>query len=269
MTFRFRMPLLRLPVLRRPLRSVLPNSEPAYCAPVDPDPDRGFPHDGDIVLSVDDASVSRDGITLLPPTSLTVAAGECVAVRGENGAGKTTLLRVLAGRLRPTGGSAALAGRTVDERCPEVRRAIAALIDPPALYPDLTVADHLEFIVAAWTPFDERNAPETADPSAGLTARQSAVKVALRAFGLSPLRDRFPDELSSGQRQLAALAVTFARPARVILLDEPEQRLDPDRLALLEAEIRRASERGISVVFASHSTALVAAVAHRSVRIAA
>lgn len=265
MTFRFRMPVLRLPVLRRPLRSVLPNSEPAYCAPVDPDPDRGFPHDGDIVLSVDDASVSRDGITLLPPTSLTVAAGECVAVRGENGAGKTTLLRVLAGRLKPTSGSAALAGDTVDERRPEARRAIAALIDPPALYPDLTVADHLEFIVAAWAPFDERNVPETVVPSVD----PSAIEAALRAFGLSPLRDRFPDELSSGQRQLVALAVTFARPARVILLDEPEQRLDPDRLALLAAAIHGASERGISVVFASHSAALVAAVAHRSVRVAA
>lgn len=261
MTFRFRMPMLRLPVLRRPVRSALPSSEPAYCAPVDPDPDPGSPHTGDIVLSVDDASVSRDDITLLPPTSFAVTAGECVAVRGENGAGKTTLLRVLAGRLRPTSGSATLAGRTVDERRPEVRRAIAALIDPPALYPDLTVADHLEFIVAAWAPFVERHEPETAAPT--------VVDAALDAFGLSRLRDRFPDELSSGQRQLVALAVTFARPARVMLLDEPEQRLDPDRLALLAAAIRRASERGISVVFASHNSALVAAVAPRSVRIAA
>lgn len=259
MTFRFRMPMLR-----RPVRSALPRSEPEYCAPVDLDPDPGSPRTGDIVLSVDDASVSRDGITLLPSTTFAVAAGECVAIRGENGAGKTTLLRVLAGRLRPTGGSATLAGRTVDERRPEMRRAIAALIDPPALYPDLTVADHLEFIVAAWAPFAERHEPDTVVPPAD----PSAVEGALRAFGLSRLRDRFPDELSSGQRQLVALAVTFARPARVMLLDEPEQRLDPDRLALLAAAIRRASHRGISVVFASHNSALVAAVAHRSVRIA-
>ena len=209
--------------------------------------------------------MSRDGVPLLEPVSLAITAGECIAVRGENGAGKTTLLRVLAGRLRPTRGTATFIGQPVDERRPEVREAIAALIDPPALYPDLTVADHLAFIAAAWQPFVGTASGPCLDPVPVPTPPDQLIA----QFGLAAVTNRFPDELSSGQRQLVALAVTFARPSRVVLLDEPEQRLDSARRALLASALRDAGERGIAVVFASHDDAVIASVAQRSVWIGA
>lgn len=208
------------------------------------------------LLSARSVEIARDGITLLPPTSLDVAPGECVAVRGPNGAGKTTLLRALAGRVRPTGGTVSLLGRPVDERTSRTREAIAALIDPPALYPDLTVAEHLDLVATAWAP------RAGADPA--VAARDS-----IGAFGLEPLRLRFPHELSSGQRQLVALALAFVRPSRVLLLDEPEQRLDPERRGRLADAISAAAAGGSAIVFAAHDAELVAAVAHRSVGISA
>ncbi|MBO2989860.1 ABC transporter ATP-binding protein [Leucobacter tardus] len=217
------------------------------------------------MLSADAVSVSRDGVALLEPASLDITAGECIAVRGDNGAGKTTLLRVLAGRLRPTCGTATFMGQPVDERRPGVREAIAALIDPPALYPDLTVVDHLAFIAAAWQPFAGTVSGPCLDPIPVPTPPDQLIA----QFGLTAVTNRFPDELSSGQRQLVALAVTFARPARVVLLDEPEQRLDPSRRALLASALRDAGERGIAVVFASHDDAVIASVAQRSVWIEA
>ncbi len=211
------------------------------------------------MLAAEEVSVSADGAVLLPTISLSIEPGESVAVLGPNGAGKTTLLRLLAGRIRPGSGRVTLRGAALDERRSEVRREIAALIEPPALYPDLVLAEQLALIEAAW-------ASETrGSAGAGLVAGLGSA--ALDAFGLEPLRDRFPHELSSGQRQLASLAVVFARPANLLLLDEPEQRLDPDRRALLASAMGDARTRGASVVFASHDAELVERVADRRIRV--
>jgi len=203
-----------------------------------------------VLLEAERVAVDLDGSTLLPETTLRVQPGECVAVLGANGAGKTTLLRVLAGRLPPSSGRVHLSGAPLRERDTRVRRAIAALIDPPTLYPDLTLRENLALIEAAWS---------GDHPSLGIAA--------LDVFGLQDLALRFANELSSGQRQLASLAVTFARPAHILLLDEPEQRLDPDRRSLLAQAMRTARSRGVAVVFASHAPDLVDQVADRAVRI--
>ena len=205
-----------------------------------------------MLLEAESASVVLDGATLLPPTSLRADPGECVAVLGANGAGKTTLLRVLAGRMRLTTGSATLRGAPLDEIRREIRREIAALIDVPTLYPDLTLRENLALIEAAWSGEGR---------GSGLGAS------ALEVFGLTGLATRFANELSSGQRQLVSLAVTLARPANVLLLDEPEQRLDPDRRGMVAEAVLDARSRGAAVVFASHDAELVARVADRSVRV--
>lgn len=207
------------------------------------------PVPAEVVLAAGRVAVEIDGATLLPATSVDLAAGRCVAVRGPNGAGKTTLLRVLAGRLRPSSGAAALFGRPLDEREREVRRHIAALIEPPTLYPDLTVVDHLALIEAAW----EGEPAGAAWPGLGAAA--------IDRFGIAALAERFPNELSSGQRQLVSLAVTFARPASALLLDEPEQRLDPDRRGLVAEAILEARAAGVAIAFASHDAVLVERVA--------
>lgn len=195
----------------------------------------------DSALVATQVAVEIDGFSLLPATSLRLESGRCLAVLGENGAGKTTLLRVLAGRIRATVGSVTLEGVPLDERRPEVRAAIAALIEPQTLYPDLTLQDHLELVTAAWG---------SGDPGE-----------ALRRFNIEALRERFPHELSSGQRQLVSLAVTFARPCSILLLDEPEQRLDPGRRGLVAEALIEARDRGIAVAFATHDAALVGQVA--------
>ncbi|QIK64375.1 ABC transporter ATP-binding protein [Leucobacter viscericola] len=203
--------------------------------------------DDSAVLVADQVAVSIDGFSLLSPTSLSLEPGACVALRGANGAGKTTLLRVLAGRQRATAGSVTLAGAPLDERRADQRAALAALIEPPTLYPDLTLRDQLALISAAWGEGD----PEQA----------------LSRFGIEELHERFPHELSSGQRQLVSLAVTFARPCSVLLLDEPEQRLDPDRRKLVAAAILEARDRGVAVAFATHDQTLAERVAQAELAI--
>ena len=203
------------------------------------------------LLVADGVGVEIDGAELLAPTSLRLVAGECVAVRGQNGAGKTTLLRVLTGRLRASTGAVRLRDEPLDERRADHRAAIAALIEPPTLYPDLTLQDQIALIEAAW--LGARASSDAANQGLGADT--------IELFGLQSLRERFPHELSSGQRQLVSLAVTFARPAHVLILDEPEQRLDPDRRSLVAEAIQLVRARGAAIAFATHDASLVERVA--------
>ncbi|OUE18214.1 Nickel import ATP-binding protein NikO [Clavibacter michiganensis] len=202
-------------------------------------------------VEVERVSVVVDGTPLLRPTDLTAAAGEAVAVTGPNGAGKTTLLRVLAGLTRPSTGSARVGGRPVDERRAEFRRAVSGAVGHPPVARDLTLAEHLAVIAASWGSDADAARARAADH--------------LESWRLAPLARRFPHELSSGQSQLAALAMATVRPYEVLLLDEPEQRLDPDRLQLVIGILRAELEAGRTLVLATHSPVLRDAVARRSV----
>jgi ABC-2 type transport system ATP-binding protein len=203
---------------------------------------------------VDRVEVSVGGETLLAPVSFSLGAGEALAVRGPNGSGKTTLLRVLAGLTRPTNGTVTIAGHSVDERDRAFRARVAALIGLPPLARNLTLREHLALIAASWG-FGIADSGERAD---GL----------LHDLGINRLSSRFPHELSSGQLQLFALALTLSRPFEVLLLDEPEQRLDPDRLELVGGLLRAVVDGGASVILASHSQDLVDRIADSTVNVA-
>lgn len=199
------------------------------------------------LVHFEDVGVVLDGNVLLLEAAGSVRAGEVLALTGANGAGKTTLLRVLAGLIEPTAGTVRIAGRSPDDRDRRFRTALGALIGPPQTARDLTVAEHLQFIAATWgTP---------------ATAGAAQAQELLEELGIAPLGRRFPHELSSGQTQLVSLALTFARPARVLLLDEPEQRLDADRLELVISAIRVRAQAGTAVVLATHHPRMLEALA--------
>ncbi|WP_417562373.1 ABC transporter ATP-binding protein [Microbacterium sp.] len=205
------------------------------------------------ILEAHDAAYAIDDQMLLEPVDLSIAPGECVAVRGENGAGKTTLLRLLAGHLRPTAGTVLFDGDTVDERRADVRACVSVAIGPPDVYPDLTVREQLRLIATSW-----RMPPAEAD---------ATVDAVLADLELAPLSARFAHELSSGQTQLYHLACALVRPFEVLILDEPEQRLDRDRRSVLAGVLRGVRRRGATIVFATHDPRLVAEVADRSVHL--
>lgn len=198
------------------------------------------------LLTATALTVTVDEQVLLPPASLSLAPGQALAVRGPNGAGKTTLLRVLAGLTPATSGSVLLDGEPLHIRRREHRAAIAAMIGSPPLARDLTLIEQLRFVRATWGD----------DAAAG----EREARTGLDELDIAHLETRYPSELSSGQLQLFALALTLARPCRVLLLDEPEQRLDANRRSLVADALRRRLDTGCAVAFATHSTALVDAV---------
>ncbi|MEV0866471.1 ATP-binding cassette domain-containing protein [Brachybacterium paraconglomeratum] len=203
------------------------------------------------VVAFEAVGVLREESVLLLEASGGAAAGEVLAVTGPNGSGKTTLLRVLAGMLAPTAGRVRVAGRRPDDRDPAFREALAALIGPAQTARDLTVLEHLQFVGATW--------------GSGASAARARGRELLEELRILPLAGRFPHELSSGQSQLVSLALTLARPSAVLVLDEPEQRLDPDRLDLVIDALSARARAGTAIVLASHSPRLVEELAERRI----
>jgi ABC-type multidrug transport system ATPase subunit len=182
-------------------------------------------------------------LVALDAVSFTLEAGEVCAVTGPNGAGKTTLLRCVVGADRPDAGQVLLDGVPVDETDPSIRAAVASVLDDVDFVPDLSVVEHLELLGYAHG---------VADPPVGRL---------LAELALEPARDQLPATLSSGQRRRLALASCFVRPCRLLVLDEPEQRLDAQGLAWLAARLRQAGDDGVTVLLASHDHELVQAAA--------
>jgi len=205
---------------------------------------------GPVSLVATGVGKAIDGSVLLRPTDLAVSSGECVVLRGQNGSGKTTLLRILAGMTTPTDGKATIDGTVADERDPAMRRTVAALLGAPTAYRDLTLVDHLVLLEATW------GRGEGADERA---------EAMLTTLEIDHLAERFPHELSSGQQQLFHLSLVLTRPARVLLLDEPEQRLDTHKRGLLGDLLMARKESGAAIVVACHDPDLTARIADRVV----
>lgn len=185
----------------------------------------------------------------LHPVDLELRGGECVALYGRNGSGKSTLLRIAAGRDAPTSGDALFAGRRVDEDDPEVRARVAVVGDAVSCYPDLTVREHLELVTVA-------HAVDDAD---------AWIDQVLADRRLSDHARALPGSLSSGQLQSLLLAAALVRPRELLILDEPEQRLDPAARARL-AELLVAEKRdGTAVLLATHQAELARSVADRMI----
>ncbi|MEP7192171.1 MAG: ATP-binding cassette domain-containing protein [Actinomycetota bacterium] len=184
---------------------------------------------------------------LLLPTDVELGTAECVVLRGPNGSGKTTLLRILAGTMPPSEGEATLDGVLVDERQVSTRTTIAALIGAPATYRDLTLVDHLVLIDSTWS-----HVGESWDDHA---------EEILELLQIDHLAERFPHELSSGQQQLFHLAMVLVRPSSILVLDEPEQRLDTDKRDLLTQILLDRKADGSSMVIACHDPAMTEVLA--------
>ncbi|MFK5689427.1 ATP-binding cassette domain-containing protein [Ornithinimicrobium sp. LYQ92] len=181
-----------------------------------------------------------EGVPTLSPVSFSVPEGQCLVITGSNGSGKTTLLRVLAGLQRPTGGAATVQGRRCDERDHIFRRELAAQIGPPPVARDLTLDEHLRLVAQTWR-------------SRGTNSPERATGI-VQELGLGHLMSRFPHQLSSGQAQLFALALTLVRPSSVLVLDEPEHRLDVDRIGMVIETLRSRTCAGTTVVLATHDS---------------
>ena len=205
------------------------------------------------VLKVTNLSKKYGDAVIVERFNLEVAAGEAVALTGRNGAGKSTILRCIVGADKPTDGTVEVLGEKMRESDPGMRRAVATVIDDLDFFPDLSVVEHLDLLARAH----------------GLEDADALVDEVLEQVQLVPQSGQLPGTLSSGQRRRLALATAFVRPRQLLVLDEPEQRLDAEGLEWLGQRLKQEKEAGLAIVMASHEPSLVEAVGARTVRVGA
>jgi ABC-type iron transport system FetAB ATPase subunit len=173
---------------------------------------------------------------LLGPISLSIAAGECVSLRGPSGTGKSLLLRALAD-LDPHEGEVLLDGLTCSSMpAPHWRRLVALVPAESGWWAD-TVSDHLK--------------PDTETDDL------------LEAVGLAEARDWKIHRLSTGEKQRIALVRALANAPRVLLLDEPTSALDAEATAQVETILRAQMNAGIAVLLVTHDKAQAQRLASR------
>ena len=188
--------------------------------------------------------------------SLTVHRGENVALLGGAGSGKTTLLALLTGIDEPDSGFVHIAGRQINLRT-EAERARLRAEHIGILYAYGNLLDHLT--VAQNILFARHLAAQRGyrDPAGRLAA-----------VGLDGRGDKFPAELSPGERSRAALAVALANDPPLVVADEPTGRLDQTDAAALLSMLRSQTDRGVAVLLATRSES-VASTCDRILRIEA
>ncbi len=181
--------------------------------------------------------------------SLTLGSG-IVGLVGPNGAGKTTWLRLAAGLIQPTSGEVSWLGG-LGRRDPRLDNRIAISSDRDALPTDTSALDLMRTHLLA------AGARDSAATDRGVAI--------LERLGLGDRMERPISVLSRGQRQRVKLAVAFALPADLILLDEPQNALDPVWRLEVAALARQARDGGALVVVSSHILEEVEAIADRLV----
>jgi len=181
-----------------------------------------------VALTADGVSKAYGERRALQGVSFSIRRGERIAIIGPNGAGKTTLLQILAGSLKPTGGSVSLE-----------EGEIGWVPQQPALYSKLSVAENLRLFARL--------------------ERVSDVEATVdRMLDQTGLRDRARDEigsLSGGNRQRVNVAIGLLAEPSVLLLDEPTSSLDPRQRERLWRFVTGLAKGGTAVVFATHNVA--------------
>ena len=194
---------------------------------------------------------------VLRELSLSVEAGECLALRGGNGAGKTTLLRVLNGLSFPQSGVYRFDGTQIDaawlkkqKNAKSFHKRVGYLFqNPEVMLFNATVREEIAF----------------GHRQLGLPRGETEARVrdCMALFGLEPLADKAPYHLSGGQKKQTALAAVLALNPEVLVLDEPLAGLDErtrERLIALLTELKAA---GKTLILATHDAALCRALSAR------
>ncbi len=196
------------------------------------------------LITIQAADVRFGRVQALQDVSLQVQRGECVALVGANGSGKSTLLRLAYGLVPPTKGSAALQAQVVQafvfQRPYVVRASVLTNVALPAWLGG-----------ASWA-----------------QAKQRALQ-ALEQVGLQTLATRQARTLSGGQQQRLTFARALIAQPDVLLLDEPTASLAPEAKRDVEALIAQCTQRGMTVLFASHNLGQVKRLASRVVQLEA
>ena len=219
------------------------------------------------LLEVKNLQKSFGELQVLKGVSFSMEQGETLSVIGPSGGGKTTLLRCLNFLEIPTGGSIAVAGRTLFDAADagtlserEIRRNrlhFGLVFQNFNLFPQYTALEN----VALAPKLQAKDAPNYRTEKKEITARIEAQCVELLGrVGLGDKLDFYPHQLSGGQQQRVAIARAMALRPEILFFDEPTSALDPELTGEVLRVIRKLAEEKMTMVIVTHEMSFAEAV---------
>ena len=181
-------------------------------------------------------------VPVLSDISLSLLAGETLALRGESGSGKSTLLHIAGALELPDEGSVEIAGKNLSEmddaeRAAVRRRDVAIIFQQFNLIPSLTVASNITFQANLSGPVDKMK-----------------IEKIVSALGLMDQMKKYPEALSGGQQQRVAIARALVAEPKLLLADEPTGNLDEKTAqAVLEQMLKLVAETETALMVVTHS----------------
>ena len=181
-------------------------------------------------------------VPVLSDISLSLLAGETLALRGESGSGKSTLLHIAGALELPDEGSVEIAGKNLSEmddaeRAAVRRRDVAIIFQQFNLIPSLTVASNITFQANLSGPVDK-----------------TKIEKIVSALGLADQMKKYPEALSGGQQQRVAIARALVAEPKLLLADEPTGNLDEKTAqAVLEQMLKLVAETETALMVVTHS----------------
>lgn len=187
--------------------------------------------------------------TAVQDVTLTVEPGEVLALLGPNGAGKTTTIRMIASILRPTGGTANVAGYDVVAQASEVRGSVGLLTEHHGLYTRMRSLEYLQFFGQVY----------------GLDPKQVEMRARslLELYGLDQALGLRLGQYSKGMRQKLALVRALLHEPSVLLLDEPTSAMDPASAHLVRSSIEQMRNSKRAIIVCTHNLHEAEALADR------
>src|SRR5436190_6314644 len=182
---------------------------------------------------------------------LTVALGrgQILGFIGPNGAGKTTTIKILVGLVRPTRGSATIAGADCVRESRKVKRLVGYMPDTFGSYDNMRVREYLDFFGAAFgIPRPERI---------------RRIGEVMEVTGCAYMADLFVESLSHGMKQRVGLARTLLHDPPVLILDEPANGLDPQARIEMRQVLIDLADRGKTLLVTSYVLPELARICHR------
>lgn len=168
--------------------------------------------------------------------SLSMDAGEVIAVLGPNGCGKTTLLKILATRIEPSRGGGTILGHSLTQETTPIRKEVRWLGHEPALYKALTAEENLKFF----------------EKMGGRKITGEQIDAVLEKVGLRKNRRQKVASFSTGMKKRLSLARILLENPKILLFDEPHTNLDQEGKKRMSHLILEKKKGGCTVLFASH-----------------
>jgi ABC-2 type transport system ATP-binding protein len=207
------------------------------------------PADQQAVLCLNQLTKRYGSFTALDDLTLNLHAGQILGLIGPNGAGKTTTIKILVGLIRPTSGTASIAGVDCVRDARQVKRLVGYMPDKFGSYDNMRVREYLDFFGAA---FDM--------PS---RERSQRVDEVMELTGTAYMKDRFVESLSHGMQQRVGLARTLIHDPKVLILDEPVNGLDPQARIEMRDLLIELARQGKTLMVTSHILPELARICHQ------